>query len=138
LTVCCLTGGVRLYFRPDQAGGAEEMVPLPAGTAAIVPRGHWHRLEPDAPTLMLITLRRGTRLERDQAGSGRPMGDLTGDLFHLRSVRLPGFWCCYLAVGPAGPAELPDPDQPDAGVRGQTRLAPSIGRGPSGTKAAPG
>ncbi|MFI5570917.1 cupin [Streptomyces sp. NPDC051740] len=63
--VCCLTGGVRLYFRPDTPGGAEDMVRLRAGTAAIVPRGRWHRLELDAPSdLMSITLRDGTRLEK--------------------------------------------------------------------------
>ncbi|MER7465390.1 cupin [Streptomyces sp. NPDC097981] len=62
--VCCLTGGVRLYFRPTRPGAAEEMTQLPAGTAAIVPRGRWHRLELDAPSdLMSITLRRGTRVE---------------------------------------------------------------------------
>ncbi|WP_030245694.1 cupin [Streptomyces sp. NRRL S-350] len=63
--VCCLTGGVRLYFRPAGAGGAEDMVQLQAGTAVIVPRGRWHRLELDAPSdLMSITLRHGTRLEK--------------------------------------------------------------------------
>ncbi|MFD5450024.1 cupin [Streptomyces sp. NPDC127100] len=63
--VCCLTGGVRLYFRPDTPGGVEDMVRLRAGTAAIVPRGRWHRLELDAPSdLMSITLRDGTRLEK--------------------------------------------------------------------------
>ncbi|MGC0374318.1 cupin [Streptomyces sp. SAI-229] len=63
--VCCLTGGVRLYFCPTTPGGAEDMVRLRAGTAAIVPRGRWHRLELDAPSdLMSITLRDGTRLEK--------------------------------------------------------------------------
>ncbi|GHD82599.1 cupin [Streptomyces goshikiensis] len=63
--VCCLTGGVRLYFRPTTPGGAEDMVQLSAGTAVIVPRGRWHRLELNAPSdLMSITLRHGTRLER--------------------------------------------------------------------------
>ncbi|MFE9803204.1 cupin [Streptomyces goshikiensis] len=63
--VCCLTGGVRLYFRPTTPGGAEDMVRLSAGTAVIVPRGRWHRLELNAPSdLMSITLRHGTRLER--------------------------------------------------------------------------
>ncbi|MFF7776482.1 cupin [Streptomyces tanashiensis] len=63
--VCCLTGGVRLYFRPDMPDGAEEMVQLRAGAAVIVPRGRWHRLELDAPSdLMSITLRNGTRLEK--------------------------------------------------------------------------
>lgn len=63
--VCCLTGGVRLYFRPATPESAEEMVRLRAGTAVIVPRGRWHRLELDAPSdLMSITLRHGTRLEK--------------------------------------------------------------------------
>ncbi|MEU8549381.1 cupin [Streptomyces roseoverticillatus] len=63
--VCCLTGGIRLYFRPDRPGGAEDMVRLQAGTAVIVPRGRWHRLELEAPSdLMSITLRHGTRLEK--------------------------------------------------------------------------
>ncbi|MFJ6016560.1 cupin domain-containing protein [Streptomyces sp. NPDC092952] len=63
--VCCLSGGVRLYFSPTTPDGAEEMVRLRAGTAVIVPRGRWHRLELDAPSdLMSVTLRHGTRLER--------------------------------------------------------------------------
>ncbi|MFI9365022.1 cupin domain-containing protein [Kitasatospora sp. NPDC053057] len=63
--VCCLAGGVRVYFRPAEPGAAEELVPLAAGTAVVVPRGRWHRLELDAPSdLMSITLRNGTRLER--------------------------------------------------------------------------
>ncbi|GAA1894391.1 cupin domain-containing protein [Streptantibioticus ferralitis] len=63
--VCCLAGGVRLYLRPARPGGGEDMVRLHAGTAVIVPRGRWHRLELDAPSdLMSITLRHGTRLEK--------------------------------------------------------------------------
>jgi mannose-6-phosphate isomerase-like protein (cupin superfamily) len=64
--VCCLTGGVRLYLRPTTApGAAEEMVRLTPGTATVVPRGRWHRLELDAPSeLMSITPREGTRHER--------------------------------------------------------------------------
>ncbi|MFF1556140.1 cupin [Streptomyces sp. NPDC058279] len=63
--VCCLTGGARLYFRATTTGGAEDMVRLQPGTAVIVPRGRWHRLELNAPSdLMSITLRHGTRLER--------------------------------------------------------------------------
>ncbi|MEU7488612.1 cupin [Streptomyces sp. NPDC042319] len=63
--VCCLTGGIRLCFRPAAPGDAEEVVQLRAGTAAIVPRGRWHRLELDAPSdLMTIALRHGTRLEK--------------------------------------------------------------------------
>ncbi|MCG7523397.1 cupin domain-containing protein [Streptomyces sp. OfavH-34-F] len=63
--VCCLSGGIRLHLRPDAPGGAEERVRLSAGSAVIVPRGRWHRLELDGPSdLMSITLRRGTRLEK--------------------------------------------------------------------------
>jgi mannose-6-phosphate isomerase-like protein (cupin superfamily) len=63
--VCCLTGGVRLYFRPARPDDTEDMVRLQPGTAVIVPRGRWHRLELDAPSdLMSITLRHGTRLEK--------------------------------------------------------------------------
>lgn len=41
------------------------MVPLPAGSAVVVPRGRWHRLELDGPSdLMSLTLRHGTRLEK--------------------------------------------------------------------------
>ncbi|MFI9253330.1 cupin domain-containing protein [Streptomyces sp. NPDC053069] len=68
--VCCLSGGVRLYLRPAVEGGAEEMVRLGSGTAVIVPRGRWHRLELDAPSdLMSITRRRGSRLE-NRTGPG--------------------------------------------------------------------
>ncbi|QXJ20443.1 cupin domain-containing protein [Actinomadura graeca] len=63
--VCCLSGGIRVHFRPEEPGGEEETVALPAGGAVIVPRGRWHRLELDGPSdIMSITLRRGTRLER--------------------------------------------------------------------------
>ncbi|MFG2716651.1 cupin domain-containing protein [Streptomyces goshikiensis] len=63
--VCCLTGGVRLHFRPARPDDTEDMVKLQPGTAVIVPRGRWHRLELDAPSdLMSITLRHGTRLEK--------------------------------------------------------------------------
>ncbi|MFC9398716.1 cupin domain-containing protein [Streptomyces sp. NPDC057027] len=63
--VCCLTGGVRIYFRPTTPGATEDMVRLRPGTAVIVPRGRWHRLELDAPSeLMSITHRDGTRLEK--------------------------------------------------------------------------
>ncbi|WP_329218313.1 cupin [Streptomyces sp. NBC_01485] len=57
--VCCLTGGIRLYFRPARPDCGEDMVRLRAGTAAIVLRGRWHRLELDAPTD--LTSRRAAR-----------------------------------------------------------------------------
>ncbi|MFJ9693917.1 cupin domain-containing protein [Kitasatospora sp. NPDC101183] len=64
--VCCLSGAVRFYLRAeDPASSGEEMVRLTPGTAVVVPRGRWHRLELDAPSdLMSITLREGTRLEK--------------------------------------------------------------------------
>lgn len=66
--VCCLTGGVRLHLRPVRPGGSEDMVSLQAGTAVVVPRGRWHRLELDAPSdLMSIILCHGTRLEERTA-----------------------------------------------------------------------
>jgi quercetin dioxygenase-like cupin family protein len=62
--VACLTGGIRLYLRPEP-GETEEGMSLEAGTAAIVPRGRWHRIEVDAASdIMAITLPRGSRLEK--------------------------------------------------------------------------
>ncbi|EFL20446.1 putative cupin domain protein [Streptomyces himastatinicus ATCC 53653] len=64
--VSCLTGGIRLFFRPEQPGDEEE-IRLGAGTAAIVPRGRWHRLALDGPgpsDIMSVTLPRGSRLEK--------------------------------------------------------------------------
>lgn len=67
--VCCLSGGLRLYFRPTEPGGEEEGVTLAPGTAVIVPRGRWHRLELDGPSdVMSITLRRGSRQEKRADG----------------------------------------------------------------------
>ncbi|MFB0627702.1 cupin domain-containing protein [Streptomyces sp. AB3(2024)] len=63
--VCCLAGSARLYFRPTGFDESAAAVQLQAGTAVIVPRGRWHRLELDTPSdLMSITLRQGTRLEK--------------------------------------------------------------------------
>ena len=62
--VSCLTGGIRLHFRPKQPGQQEEEIKLAAGTALIVPCGQWHRIELDAPSdIMSITVARGSRLE---------------------------------------------------------------------------
>lgn len=61
--VSCLTGGIRLRFRPEQSG--EEEIEVAAGTAVIVPRGRWHRIELDAPSdIMSITVPRGSRVEK--------------------------------------------------------------------------
>ncbi|WP_281182544.1 hypothetical protein [Nocardia miyunensis] len=38
---------------------------MSAGTAVIVPRGRWHRIELDAPSdIMSVTMGRGSRLEQ--------------------------------------------------------------------------
>ncbi|KOG61561.1 cupin domain-containing protein [Streptomyces varsoviensis] len=63
--VACLTGGIRLCLRPRQPGDAEERITLSAGTAAVVPRGRWHRIALDAPSdIMSVTVPRGSRLEK--------------------------------------------------------------------------
>ncbi|MGW2013458.1 cupin [Streptomyces sp. NPDC001927] len=63
--VACLTGGIRLSFRPESPGGAEEGIELAAGTAAVVPRGRWHRITLNGPSdIMSLTRPRGSRLER--------------------------------------------------------------------------
>ncbi|WKX71155.1 cupin domain-containing protein [Streptomyces sp. XD-27] len=68
--VCVLAGGARLILRADEAtGAAEETAVLGPGTAYIVPRGRWHRVELDGPgDLMSLTLRRDTRLEKRRDG----------------------------------------------------------------------
>ncbi|MEU5989405.1 cupin [Spirillospora sp. NPDC047418] len=67
--VSCLIGKIRLYLRPERAGRREEEIRLTAGTAAVVPRGRWHRIELDVPsTIMAVTLPRGSRLEKRAAG----------------------------------------------------------------------
>ncbi|MET8992415.1 cupin [Nonomuraea wenchangensis] len=72
--VSCLVGKIRLFLRPEGPGQQEEEVRLTAGTAAIVPRGRWHRIELDIPsTIMAVTLPRGSRLERRaEAQAGAP------------------------------------------------------------------
>ncbi|GAA2444083.1 hypothetical protein GCM10010191_70950 [Actinomadura vinacea] len=63
--VSCLIGKMRLYLRPERPGQPEEEIRLAAGTAAIVPRGRWHRIELDTPSnIMAVTLPRGSRLEK--------------------------------------------------------------------------
>ncbi|WP_436500613.1 hypothetical protein [Actinokineospora sp. HUAS TT18] len=63
--VACLTGGIRLYFRPRLPGEPEEEVTLTPGAAVIVPRGRWHRIELDLPgDIMSLTMPRGSRLEK--------------------------------------------------------------------------
>ncbi|KUM68248.1 cupin domain-containing protein [Streptomyces sp. ISL-22] len=70
--VSCLTGGIRLYFRPEQPGEEEEEIKLAAGTAVIVPRGRWHRIALDTPSdIMSVTLPRGSRLEKRAEAQAR-------------------------------------------------------------------
>jgi len=65
--VSCVIGKIRLYLRPERPGHqgeGEEEIRLPAGTAAIVPRGRWHRIQLDIPsTIMTITAPCGGRSE---------------------------------------------------------------------------
>ncbi|MFJ4685326.1 cupin [Streptomyces sp. NPDC088789] len=63
--VSCLSGGIRVCFRPERPDGREEEVKLAAGTAVIVPRGRWRRIALDGPSdIMSITFPRGSRLEK--------------------------------------------------------------------------
>lgn len=62
--VSCLIGKIRLCLRPEEPGLREEVIRLTAGSAAIVPRGRWHRIELDTPSsIMAVTLPRGSRRE---------------------------------------------------------------------------
>ncbi|MEW2391071.1 cupin [Streptomyces venezuelae] len=66
--VSCLAGEIRLCLRPQQPEDEEEQIKLTAGTAAVVPRGRWHRIALDAPgDIMSITVPRGSRLEKRRA-----------------------------------------------------------------------
>ncbi|MGK8485823.1 cupin [Nocardia asiatica] len=63
--VCCLRGALRLYLRPERPGGDETMVRLTSGTAFVVPRNRWHRIELDEPSdIMSVGLRHDTRQEQ--------------------------------------------------------------------------
>ncbi len=62
--VSVLSGRARLVLRAEAGQARAETVTLTAGTAVIVPRNRWHRLEVDGPTdLQAMTPRHGTRLE---------------------------------------------------------------------------
>ncbi|MGA4837631.1 cupin [Streptomyces sp. G45] len=66
--VSCLTGGIRLFFLPEQPGEREEEIRLTPGTAAVVPRGRWHRMALEGPSdIMSVTLPRGSRLQKRAA-----------------------------------------------------------------------
>ncbi|MGW0665399.1 cupin [Streptodolium elevatio] len=59
--VSCITAEIRIVFRPERSGDTDEEIRLTPGTAAIVPRGRWHRLIVDTPGYMMaVTLPRGT------------------------------------------------------------------------------
>lgn len=61
--VAVLSGQARLILRTDGQAG-EETVILKAGSAGVVPRNRWHRIEIDSPAEMQsVTPRRGTRVE---------------------------------------------------------------------------
>lgn len=61
--VAVLSGRARLILQADRSS-PEQSLTLDAGTAYVVPRNRWHRLEIDGPTdLQSITRRQGSRLE---------------------------------------------------------------------------
>ncbi|MFB7718450.1 cupin domain-containing protein [Nocardia sp. NPDC056100] len=63
--VSVLAGSARVYLRAETGSATEDFVQLRAGSAVVVPRGRWHRIELDEPSdLMSIGPRRGTQLER--------------------------------------------------------------------------
>jgi hypothetical protein len=63
--VACVTGGLRCYLRPSQPGEEESFIRGTTGSAVIVPRGRWHRIEFDAPSgILAVTLPRSTRHEK--------------------------------------------------------------------------
>lgn len=66
--VACLAGGIRLSSRAEAPGDerdTEEELKLTPGTAAIVPRNRWHRIQLEAPSdIMSITRPRGSRLKK--------------------------------------------------------------------------
>lgn len=62
--VSCLIGTIRLHLRRERPGRPEEVIRLTAGTAAIVPRGRWYRVELVVPsTIMAVALPGGGRRE---------------------------------------------------------------------------
>lgn len=63
--VSVLSGHARLVLRGEDEHTQDESVTLATGTAYVIPRNRWHRLEVDGPTdLQSIASYRGTRLER--------------------------------------------------------------------------
>ncbi|MGW1992548.1 cupin domain-containing protein [Embleya sp. NPDC001921] len=69
--VCVWTGALRIVLRAEEGTGEESPVTLRAGSAFLVPRGRWHRLEFEEPAdLMSIARRSGTRLERRAEWAG--------------------------------------------------------------------
>jgi mannose-6-phosphate isomerase-like protein (cupin superfamily) len=63
--VSCVIGKIRLHLRREGPEQHDEVIRLTAGTAAIVPRGRWHRIALDVPsTILVVTLPHGSRLEK--------------------------------------------------------------------------
>lgn len=78
--VAVLSGAARFVLRPETGAREETVVSLAAGSAFIVPRGRWHRVELDGPSdLMSLTLRRGTRLEKRRHDRGHQSADQSTD-----------------------------------------------------------
>lgn len=62
--VCCLSGAFRVFLRGDRTG-ADDPVAVTAGTATVIPRGRWHRLELDEPSeILAFTAVPGARLAK--------------------------------------------------------------------------
>ena len=73
--VCCVSGGIRLHLRGAQPGTPDDVVQLGPGRAVVIPRGRWHRLELREPSdLLVVTLRRGTQLEKATGRADRLAG----------------------------------------------------------------
>ncbi|MFE3755609.1 cupin domain-containing protein [Nocardia tengchongensis] len=61
--VTVLSGSIRLYLRPETPQQDEDWVCVQPGTAYVVPRGRWHRIEVAEPAdLVTISLRRDSEL----------------------------------------------------------------------------
>ena len=59
-------------FTAVRSSREQEELKLAAGTAVIVPRGRWHRIDLDAPSdIMAVTLPCGSRLEKRTTSLGR-------------------------------------------------------------------
>ncbi|POX43142.1 cupin [Streptomyces sp. Ru71] len=63
--VCVLSGRIRFHLHPDTPGTPEQTATLTPGTAIVVPRGRWHRMQIDEGPVQLLSLspREGTQLK---------------------------------------------------------------------------